>query len=118
MAVFPTALNGTLDASSVAPNPTSNLYKTENAIGIAQTRPKSTRRVSRYNGLRYIVDITQLNAFRQFVNEDLRYGSLPFDMTDPVSGLVTEYKLVDGVYNTKWLGLDKWEIKISVEFKE
>lgn len=116
MATIPAFMYAALDGSSVAPSPQDNLHKTQNAIGLPQYRPKQSSRLTRYNGLTYILDTSQLDGFRTFVDSTLRSGSLPFDMVDPIDGVTRSYKLIDGVYQARNIGRRTWRITLNLEF--
>ena len=117
MAIFPTELAGTLNGASIEETLKSNLVVTENAIGQEQSRPKTTSQIVQYANAQFIMDVTQYGIWRTFHRSTIRFGSLPFDMVDPISGDVKSFKLAQGgVYTGRSIGKNVWQVTVTLEF--
>lgn len=118
MIPFPTEFAGALSGDSIQPTPVSNLYVTENAVGQAQTRPKTTSQLMQYPNVQFIFTVGQYAIWRSWFKSTLRWGSLKFEMVDPIDGATKEFKIVPAnpPYTATSIGRDKWRITCSLEY--
>jgi hypothetical protein len=117
MATFPSELAGTLNGASIEETLKSNLVVTENAIGQEQSRPKTTSQIVQYANAQFVMSVSQYAIWRSFHRSIIRFGSLPFDMVDPISGITKSFKLAQGgVYTARSIGKDVWQVTCTLEF--
>lgn len=118
MIPFPTQLAGTLAGDTINPTPVSNLYVTENAIGQAQTRPKTYGQLVQLPNVQFIMSSAQYAIWRSWFKSTLRWGSLKFTMVDPIEGFERDYKIAPSnpPYTAISIGRDVWRVTCTLEY--
>jgi hypothetical protein len=92
-----------------------HLLRSEMASGVQRVRRKLSRR-KKSMSIKMILKNTQLYSFEQFYEDELYNGSIPFFMTNPVTGLQISAMIDKGGFKHKPLGLDNFELTMRVEF--
>lgn len=118
MATFPADLSTAWDGMGFRPKIVPNTVETKNSIGPPSVRLRSSSQVIEYNTASLIVNATQYATFRAWWKNDIKFGSLPFDMTDPITDLTVSAQVIGGAYAPTPLGGDKWRIGIKLRIKD
>lgn len=95
MSAWPVSLQQKLNVASFQYHPGNTRVSTEMDVGPAKTRSRFTDAVDVYT-CEVNLDFTEVATFKTFYKTTLGNGTLPFDFTDPFTGLVTSYRFSPG----------------------
>lgn len=92
----------------------SNLLRSQNEVGPAKVRRRSTAAARNINGSMFLT-IPQLVAFRTFYNDSIQGGSMPFTFPDPHGGDDLLVRFGDSVPTIDPAGPLDWTVKMQIE---
>jgi len=103
MPVMSQGLQSRIRGNEVSGTIGDNVIRSQMSIGPEKRRRRSTARVDKFP-LRMTLNVTELTEFISFYDTDLRDGSLSFDMTHPVTGVVRQFAFTSSTYNYRSIG--------------
>ncbi|MBB3523077.1 hypothetical protein [Rhizobium sp. BK456] len=110
--IWPDALPQCFTTTSHEEEGADNVLRSENSIGPAKTRQRTTANVSKESG-QMVMSAGQYKAFKSFVKTDLLDGAEAFLFPDQLGGLANLVRIVSP-YKASRTGA-KWYVSLALE---